>query len=399
MSSPTLRLRLCLAAGCAVLLVLGGLTVAPARAHRPSLVEGLLGRYIVTLDSSVADPAAAARRQTNLLGGTVDRVFGSALKGYSASLPQALLSQLLGDPSVRSIEPDVQVKLAATQVNPPTNLDRIDQRDLPLSRSFSYTTGGTGVRAYVIDSGARSDLPEFMGRVAAGYNVFTGKSDTGDCVGHGTHVAGIVASSTYGVAKNATIVPVKTFGCSDATSLSAIIAGVDWVVADHRPGQPAVANLSLGGGASVALDRAVTALFNDGVAVAVAAGNEAGDACASSPSRLPQVLSVAASDGNDVMARFSNGGPCVDLFAPGVRVVSTDFRSTSTSVLSGTSMAAPHVTGALAREMEVAGTTAQQAQARVLARATTGKIAGADSGCALLVLGCRPATPNRLLFV
>jgi len=208
-----------------------------------------------------------------------------------------------------------------------------------------------------------------------------------------------VASSTYGVAKNATVVPVKAFGCGDATTLSAIIAGVDWATADHRPAQPAVANLSLGGGASVALDRAVTALSNDGVAVAVAAGNEAADACASSPSRLPQVLSVAASDGNDVMAPFSNGGPCVDLFAPGVAVVSTDSRSLGTSVISGTSMAAPHVTGALAREMEIPGTSGQQAQARVLAKTTVGKIIGADPPCSLLSLGCQPATANRLLFV
>ncbi len=392
-------LRPCLAAGCAILLALAGLALAPARAHRPVPIEGPRSRYIVTLKPGVADPAGAARRQIGRAGGTVDRVYGSAMKGYSASLPQALLSQLLGDPAVASVEPDVVVQLAATQVDPPTNLDRIDQRDLPLSRTFSYSGGGTGVRAYVIDTGTRADLPEFQGRVASGYNVFTGRSDTADCNGHGTHVAGILASSTYGVAKNATIVPVKAFGCANTTTLSAIVAAVDWATADHRPGQPAVANLSFAVGRSPALDQAVAALSADGVAVATAAGNEASDACATSPAGLPQVLTVAASDGNDRMARFSNGGPCVDLFAPGVAVVSTDFRSLGTAVVSGTSMAAPHVTGALAREMEIPGTNGQQAQARVLAKATTGKVIGADPRCLVLTLGCQAGTPNRLLFV
>ncbi|HEV8116363.1 MAG TPA: S8 family serine peptidase, partial [Acidimicrobiales bacterium] len=220
-------LRPCLTAGCAILLALAGLALAPARAHRTVPIEGPRGRYIVTLDSGETDPAGAARRQVGRAGGTVDRVYGSAMKGYSASLPQGLLSQLLGSPGVRSVEPDVQVQLAATQVNPPTNLDRIDQRDLPLSRTFSYSGGGAGVRAYVIDTGTRADLPEFQGRVTTGYNVFTGKSDTGDCNGHGTHVAGIVASVSYGVAKNATIVPVKAFGCANTTTMSAIIAAVD----------------------------------------------------------------------------------------------------------------------------------------------------------------------------
>lgn len=392
-------LRPCLAAGCAVLLVLAGLALAPARAHRPLLIEGPRSRYIVTLNSGVADPAGTARRQVGRAGGSVDRVFGSAMKGYSASLPQSLLSVLLGDPAIASVEPDVEVKLAATQVNPPTNLDRIDQRDLPLSRTFSYPGGGTGVRAYVIDTGTRADLPEFQGRVATGYNVFTAKGDAGDCNGHGTHVAGILGSSNYGVAKGVTIVPVKAFGCSNVTTLSAILAAIDWATADHRPGQPAVANLSFAVGRSPALDQAVAALSADGVAVAAAAGNERSDACASSPAGVPQVLTVAASDSNDVVAPFSNVGPCVDLFAPGVAVVSTDFRSFGTAVISGTSMATPHVTGALAREMEIPGMNGQQAQARVLGRATTGRIIGTEPRCALLILGCLPGSPNRLLFV
>ena len=394
MSSRTTRL--CLTVAGAALLTLGGLALAPARAHRGSLLNTLLGRYVVTLDDSVADPAAAARRQTGLLGGTVDRVFNSALKGYSASLPEALLGRLLGDPSVQSIEPDVTVRLAATQFDPPYGVDRVDQRDLPLSRSYTYTTAGVGIRAYVIDTGTRRDHPEFLSRVAPGYNVFDGSSNAFDCNGHGTHVAGILGSSTYGVAKGVTIVPVKIFGCADTTSLAAILAGVDWATADHRPGQPAVANLSLTGLRSTALDRAVTALSNDGVAVAVAAGNDGTDACLDSPARVPQVLTVAATDVSDTMASFSNGGPCVDLFAPGVRIVSADAKSNGTRVTSGTSMASPFVAGALARELSKGG-TAQQAQTRVVANATVNRVRGIEGRCALL-RGCRPITVNRFLF-
>ena len=390
--------RLTLAAVGVAALTLGGIALAPARAHKPGIVEALLGRYIVTLQDSVADPRAVASRQTGLLGGAVDQVFGSAIKGYSASLPSALVSTLLGDPLVKSVEPDARVTLTATQVGPPAHLDRLDQRALPLSGTFTYNGGGVGVRAYVIDTGARRDHPEFMGRVASGYNVITGTTDTNDCHGHGTHVAGTLASSTYGVAKGATIVPVKVFGCSSTTTLSAIVAGVDWATADHRPGQPAVANLSFSGGSSFALDRAITALSNDGVAVAVAAGNEGVDACRSAPGGVAQVLTVGATDANDAMARFSNGGPCVDLFAPGVRVVSTDGRSNGSTVLSGTSMASPQVAGALAIEMAQIGTTAQAAQNKVLAQATPGVIRGIEQRCRLLT-GCVSTTANRLLFI
>ncbi len=390
--------RLGLLAGGVALLTLAGLTLAPARASRPSLIEAIAGRYLVTLDDSVADPGAVARRQAGLLGGTVDRVFGAALKGYSVSLPAALLSKLLADPLVRAVEPDARVGLDATQVSPPYNLDRIDQRSLPLSGAYTYSRTGAGVRAYVIDTGARRDHPEFTGRVATGHNVLNGGTDTSDCLGHGTHVAGLLASSTYGVAKGATIVPVKAFGCGDSTTISALVAAADWVVADHRPGQPAVANLSLSGGASPALDRAVTALSNDGVAVAVAAGNEANDACRTSPARVRQVMTVAASDADDAMARFSSGGSCVDIFAPGVRVTSTDGLSSGSAVMSGTSMSSPQVAGALALEMAQRGTTAQLAQSRVAGRATFA-ITGTERRCGLLS-GCRPATPsNRLLFV
>jgi len=389
--------RFRLAAGGVALLTLGGITLAPAVAHRPSLVEALLGRYIVTLQDSVADPAAVAQGQAGLLGGTVDRVFASALKGYSASLPAAVLAGLRADPTVKAVEPDARVTLSASQVNPPYGIDRIDQRYLPLNRSYAYATGGAGVQAYVLDTGVRRDHPEFAGRVAGGFNVLDRSADTRDCNGHGTHVSGILASSTYGVAKAASVVPVKIFGCGSSTTLSAILAGLDWATADHRPGQKAVANLSFDAGPSFALDRAITALSNDGVAVAVAAGNESVNACGTSPARVPQVLTVAASDQRDAMARFSNGGSCVDLFAPGVGILSADSRSNGSFVMSGTSMAAPHVAGALARELSAGASTAQLAQSRVLGRATPGVITGTGQRCALLS-GCRPGTPNLLLF-
>ena len=387
MSSRRSRLRLPLV-GAALAVVGSGLGLAPARAERPILVEALLGRYIVTLDDSVADPAAVGRRQVGPLGGSLDRVFTTALKGYSAALPQAVLSGLLADPRVRSIEPDVEVGVSAVQPIPSYGLDRVDQRDLPLSRSFGYTTTGQGVRAYVVDTGTRADHPDFRGRVAPGRNALDGSSNAFDCSGHGTHVAGILGSSTYGVAKDVTIVPVKIFGCSGRSPLSVILGGIDWVAADHRPGQPAVANLSFSGTASPALDRAVTALSDDDVAVTVAAGNDASNACSASPSRVPQVLTVASTDASDTVARTSNRGPCVDLFAPGVGITSTDLRTNGSRVSSGTSMAAPFVAGALARELQK-GATAQQAQQRVVAAATTNRVRGADR---------RPASPNRLLY-
>ena len=397
MSTRGARLRL--VAGAVAVLALAGVVLAPARASRPNLVESVLGRYVVTLRDTVTDPRAVAGEQAKLLGGAVEQVFGSALKGYSASLPGALLSRLLGDARVLSVEPDARVSLSAVQVNPPGGLDRIDQRALPLSGSYVYSTGGGGVRAYVIDTGVKANHPEFMGRVTTGFNVLNRSTDTSDCYGHGTHVAGILGSSTYGVAKAATIVPVKAFGCDGTSSLSAIIAGIDWATADHKVGQPAVANLSFNAGASSALDRAVLALSNDGVAVAAAAGNDTGDACASSPGRVAQVLTVAASDAADAMAPFSNGGRCIDLFAPGVGVLSTDSRSNGARLLSGTSMAAPHVAGALAIEMGRPLTTAATAQNRLLGRVTTGVLTDTGRRCVLLG-GCRPPTPaNRLLFI
>jgi len=401
MSSRTARVRLA-AGGLAIVTLssLGGVVSVPAHASRPGPAAALPGRYIVTLQDSVADPRTVAGRQAKRLRGNVERVFGTAFKGYSASLLGADLSSLLADPLVKAVEPDVQVTLSATQLNPPSGLDRIDQRSLPLSRSYSSATNGQGVKAYVIDSGIRREHPAFAGRVAQGVNVVNWNTDTSDCNGHGTHVAGTLAGSAYGVAKGALIVPVKTFGCSDNTSLSAIVAGVDWATANHLRGQPAVANLSLTlAGASAALDRAITALSNDGVAVAVAAGNSGADACNISPGRVPQVLTVASSDAGDAMASFSNGGPCIDVFAPGVRIVSADNRSNGSAVMSGTSMSSPHVAGALALEMSRRGTTPQQAQNNVLARATFGKITGTGPRCNTSS-SCRPATPaNRLLFI
>lgn len=396
MSTRTTRLRL--AAGGVALLTMAGIAAVPARASRRPVVEILAGSYIVTLRDSVGDPRAVASRQTGLLGGTVEHVYQTALKGYSASLPGAVLSRLLADPLVAAVEPDVRVSLSAVQLRPPAALDRIDQRSLPLSGSYAYGRSGQGVRTYVIDSGVRRDHPEFTGRVTTGFSALDRSTDTSDCYGHGTHVAGIVGSSTYGVAKGATIVPVRAFGCDGSAPLSRIVAAVDWVTADHRPGQPAVANLSLSGAGSAALDRAVASLSRDGVAVAVAAGNDGLNACASSPARVAQVLTVAASDVNDAMAPYSNGGACVDLFAPGSAIVSTDSRSNGSLLMSGTSMAAPHVTGALVLQMAVPGTTAQQAQDRILSRATYNAITATGRRCGLL-FGCRPATANnRILY-
>ncbi|MFD2762652.1 S8 family peptidase [Micromonospora eburnea] len=318
--------------------------------------------YIVVLtDAAVGGRAATrqaavrgtARNLASRYGANLGRVYDSALNGFSVTLSEPAARRLAADPAVAYVEQDRTVSATATQINPPWGLDRIDQRGLPLDGTYRYTTTGGGVTAYIIDTGIRITHVEFAGRAGYGYNAIDGSSVADDCNGHGTHVAGIVGGKTYGVAKGVRLVAVRVLDCAGSGTTAGVIAGVDWVTRDHRPGQPAVANMSLGGGRSTALDSAVANSIASGVTYAVAAGSSNDDACRYSPPAVSTAIRVGATQSNDARASFSNWGACVDLYAPGVNIPSAwHSGDTVANVLSGTSMAAPHVAGGAARVLQ-----------------------------------------------
>ncbi|MEM0962406.1 MAG: S8 family peptidase [Bacteroidota bacterium] len=294
------------------------------------------GRRAPSLDAVVS--AVEAR------GGDVDVTFETALTGFAAELSPAEVATLESDSRVAFVEPDLPVRALATQSGAPWGLDRIDQRD-GTDGSYTYTTSASNVTAYIIDTGIRTSHVDFGSRASNGFDAFGGNGQ--DCNGHGTHVAGTVGGSTYGVAKGVRLVGVRVLDCNGSGSTSGVIAGVDWVT--QVASGPSVANMSLGGGASSALDTAVRNSIASGVTYAVAAGNENRNACNGSPARVSDALTVGATSSSDARASFSNYGSCVDLFAPGVSIRSAWYTSnTATTAISGTSMASPHVAGAAA---------------------------------------------------
>jgi subtilisin family serine protease len=321
--------------------VLGSTSSAPARGRTR-------GREYAV---QVADEAALVGAVGDLTdaGAVITDTWDGPLTGFTAVLTDEQVSVVAAVDGVEGVEENVIIRAFATQSDPGWNLDRLDQRTLPLDSRFVYRGTGDDVDVYVIDSGVRATHAELVGRVRPGAYWDTDGSGPTDCNGHGTHVAGIAAGTTYGVAKQADIVPVKVLDCSGSASLSTVLSGINWVIATHQPGEPAVANLSLGGTASPQLDDAVEAMVADGITVVVAAGNDGVASCGVSPARVAVAITVGASDRSDQVASFSNHGSCNDLFAPGVGVRSAWSTSDRASQsLSGTSMAAPHVTGAAA---------------------------------------------------
>jgi subtilisin family serine protease len=303
-------------------------------------------------DSSVSPGMAETMR--NLYGGQVERVFKHAINGYSAKMKKEEALALSEDPRVAFVEEDGIVEATAAQSGPPYGLDRIDQRNRPLSGTYIYNYTGSGVRAYIIDTGLRAGHSQFGGRASNVYDAFGGNGQ--DCNGHGTHVGGTVGASTYGVAKGVMLRGVRVLNCSGSGSNSGVVAGIDWVRANHI--KPAVANMSLGGAASSATDTAVNNLHNAGVTVVVAAGNSNVDACTQSPARAANAVTVGATTSTDARASYSNFGPCLDIFAPGSSVTSTWYTSdTATNTISGTSMASPHVAGAAALYLQTPGSS------------------------------------------
>jgi subtilisin family serine protease len=341
-----IRRKVALAAIAALATTGVGATAGTASAAPPA--GSPVGTYVVMLDPASVPAQTAARAAR--LGGRIDHVYG-ALGGFAVNLPTALADRLSTLPGVLSVEPDQKLQATTTQSGATWGLDRIDQRSRTLDASYHYTATGAGVTAYIIDTGIAFGHKDFGGRAVSGFDaVDSGPAD--DCNGHGTHVAGTVGGSTYGVAKEVKLVAVRVLDCNGSGTTAGVIAGIDWVTANHSGA--AVANLSLGGGASTALDNAVAKSIASGVTYAIAAGNGNAqgtpqNACNSSPARVTAALTVGASDKTDKPASFSNYGSCVDLFAPGVGITSDWYTSaTATTTISGTSMATPHVAGVAA---------------------------------------------------
>jgi subtilisin family serine protease len=365
----------------AALAVTGVGATAGTAAAAPS-ASSALDSYIVTVDGSRV-PAQVAALATARLGGRVEHLYTAALNGFAVTVPAALADRLSTLPGVVAVEKDQQIAAATSETPASWGLDRIDQHTAltgtdQSNNSYSYTNTGSGVTAYVIDTGIQFGTVDFEGRAVSGYDAVDGGS-ADDCNGHGTHVSGTIGGKTYGVAKGVHLVAVRVLDCNGSGSTSGVIAGINWVTEAHVAGAPAVANMSLGGGASTALDNAVATSIADGVTYSVAAGNgnTAGvpqDACKTSPARVPAALTVGATDKTDAAASFSNYGSCLDLFAPGVGITSDWYSATTntaTNTISGTSMATPHVTGVAALYLQGSPSASPTKVSDVLKAATT----------------------------
>ncbi|MFD3325916.1 S8 family peptidase [Streptomyces sp. NPDC058701] len=363
---------------------------APPQAAAAASGDGPTAPYVVVLkDTTPRAPTRALAAEAAESGDAIGSVYDTALNGFAVRTTAARAAALAADPRVASVEPDAEFRTADTQPLAPWPLDRIDQRELPLDGAYTYASKAGGVTVYVVDTGINVRHQEFGGRARSGYNAVWLET-SGDCNGHGTHVAATVGGATYGVAKGVSLVGVKVANCRGSGRLSGILRGLEWLVKDAAaaPATPAVANMSMGGTPSFALDAAVTRAVAAGITFTAAAGNAGKDACAGSPARVPQAVTVGATDAADRRANFSNHGSCVDLSAPGVGVVSAwKGSTTATARASGTSMAAPHVAG-------VAALALADGTARTPAEVTRALVRGAVPD---RITGLPAGTPNLLL--
>ena len=348
--------------------------------HPYAASQPIPGRYIVVFKAHVANPAATAANLMRGTGGQLHHTYTRAIKGFAASLPDAALQGIRNNPNVDYIEQDQTVSLneTPTQANATWGLDRIDQRTPTLDGSYQYNYTGTGVHAFIIDTGIRATHTDFTGRVQSGYSVINDGRGTNDCHGHGTHVAGTVGGVTWGVAKEVSLIPVRVLNCSGSGTWSGVIAGVDWVA--NSTLRPAVANMSLGGSKSDSVNTAVAGAVTAGVTMVVAAGNSSADACNYSPASAPSAITVGATTKSDVRASYSNYGSCLDIFAPGSGITSAwKTKDNATKTLSGTSMASPHVAGVAALALAADSSKAPTAVDSLL-KSTATCLAGSSFG-------------------
>ncbi|GAA3114999.1 subtilisin family serine protease [Kribbella aluminosa] len=361
---------------------------APVSIRGAGNPNAIPGSYIVVLSSQTT--RAQTRVATQSLAASYDvkvkDQYDSSIKGFSATMSEDQAKKLAGDSRVAYVQQNQKITVA--QDDPPWGLDRADQRDLPLDKKYVPSTDAKNVNVYIIDTGIYAKHNDFGDRASVGTDTVGDGQNGVDCMGHGSHVAGTIGGTTYGLAKAAKLIAVRVLDCKGSGSTESVVAGIDWVTKNAK--KPAVANMSLGGGADDALDAAVKASVDAGVTYAVAAGNDNADACQSSPAKEPSAITVGATDDQDQRAVFSNFGKCVDLFAPGVDITSVGITGPdATAKMSGTSMATPHVAGGIALYLadHPDATPAEVAKALV-ANSTADKVGGPGTG-----------SPNKLLYV
>ncbi|MEU3186305.1 S8 family peptidase [Streptomyces sp. NPDC006923] len=394
--TPQRRLATAIATVATVAAIVGAGTALPAQAApaegrvlHAGAAEAISGSYIVTLKKTAGFKASAAQGKELVAeyGGKVNRTYTSALNGYAATLSATEAKRLAADPAVASVEQDQKVYATGTQTNAPWGLDRVDQANLPLNGTYSYPdSAGSGTTVYVLDTGVRITHQQIAGRASYGYDFVDNDATAQDGYGHGTHVATTVAGTTYGVAKQAKIVAVRVLGNDGSGTTAGVIAGVDWITANHVASS--VANVSLGGGASTTLDNAVRNSIASGVTYSIAAGNAGAPAANYSPARVPTAITVGATTRTDARASYSNYGSTVDIFAPG-SAITAGWNTSDTATLTGdgTSFAAPHVSGAAAIYLTNHPGASPAAVATALTNgATSNVLSGVGSG-----------SPNKLL--